>query len=117
MTEPKIVNPPVSPQVSGLNGTDPRDAALNTQTQRNAVLTNLGKVGGNRRRRKYGGLGKIIVPNTGYPGMNDPSKGTSQGIGSQTSGVVATGAKTNMDATYDDKVVLVPAPKGSTGGS
>ena len=121
MTEPKIVNPPVSPQVSGLNGTSARDSAFQTNHQRSNLLASLGaNKGGNRRRGKCGGNGKILVPNTAYPGMPDPSARTSQGVVPQTSGVVATGSKTNMDATYDDKVVLVTAPKGTitkVGGS
>lgn len=109
--------PVLQPQSTGLNGTSVRDAALNTQQQRNNLLANLGKVGGNKRRsKKYGGQVLVPqVPNTNL--INDPSKGTPQGVLDQQKGM--TGLTVNNDAqkAYDNKAALVPIPKGSTGGS
>jgi hypothetical protein len=111
--------PVLQPQSTGLNGTSVRNAALNTQQQRNNLLSNLGKVGGNRiRSRKNGGGGQVLVPQVPNTNLiNDPSKGTPQGVSAQQLGM--TGLTVNNDAqkAYDNKVALVPIPKGSTGGS
>jgi hypothetical protein len=108
--------PVLQPQSTGLNGTSVRDAALNTQQQRNDLLTNLGKVGGNRRRiRKYGGSGQVLVPQVPNTNLiNDPSKGTPQGVAAQQ--LTMTGLTVNNDAqkVYDNKVAFVPIPKGGT---
>jgi hypothetical protein len=114
-----IYMPVLQPQQIGMIGSSVRDSAYQTQVQRNQTLAQLGaNKGGNRRRRKYGGQGQILVPQVPNSNlMNDPSKGTDQGVLAQQKGM--TGLTVNNDAqkALDNKVALVPIPKGSTGGA
>jgi hypothetical protein len=117
MSEPKILEPPTKLQQTGLNGTSVRDSAFQTQQQRSALLASLGSTkGGNRRRMKRGGQNLIAVPQPPKL-MNDPAQGTSGGVSEQIKGSVQTSALQKSQASLDNKVALVAAPKGSTGGA
>lgn len=109
--------PVLQPQSTGLNGTSVRDSAFQTMQQRNQSLTELGKVGGNRRR-KYGGNKGILVPQVPNTNLiNDPAKGTDQGISAQQKTMTGLTVNNDSQKVFDNKAALVPIPKGSTGGS
>lgn len=109
--------PVLQPQSTGLNGTSVRDSAFQTMQQRNQSLTELGKVGGNRRR-KYGGNKGILVPQVPNTNLiNDPSKGLPQGVADQQKTMTGLTVNNDSQKVFDNKAALVPIPKGSTGGS
>jgi hypothetical protein len=117
-----IYMPVLQPQQTGMIGSSVRDSAYQTMQNRNNLQAALPSGGANKRRsRKYGGQavpGKVLVPQVPNSNLiNDPAKGTDQGVLAQQKGM--TGLTVNNDAqkAFDNKVALIPIPKGSTGGS
>lgn len=113
--------PVLQPQQTGMIGSSVRDSAYQTMQNRNNLQSALPSGGSNKRHRKYGGQvvpGKVLVPQVPNTNLiNDPSKGTDQGVLAQQKGMTGLTVNNDSQKVFDNKVALVPIPKGSTGGS
>jgi hypothetical protein len=117
--------PILQAQQTGMIGPSARESAMATTNQRNTSLTNLNKVGGKKSKSKSKSKSKggspatitvPVVPNANL--INDPSKGTSQGINSQITAGTKVTATSDANSALDHNAKLTPIPSGTkVGGS